>query len=492
MKPQYKIISLILIVILLLSFTACSNTDEAYIYLQLDTIPETLDPQIAKTDIELLISQNIYEGLMRFDKTGKLVCAVAESYEKQGLTYTFKIRKDAKWKNGESITAHDFVFAFKRALSNDTAAPYASLLFSIKNATEFLQGKTDNLGAYAQNDRTLIIELSNDDKNFLQVLSYPVAMPCNEKFFYECKGNYGIEYDSIMSNGSYRLTKWSKEIFGIRLYRQDDYDGPVKAENTAVFISYSKDITATDALQNGDADIAFVTSNDVEKFETDDYKISSIQNTVWFLTLSNKLPTNIRKAFSILAGGEIFANNLPSGVTVATSLFPPALTTDAGASGFLTYDLETAKNLYSNAIVSLEDKKLPEDIKLYYYDNGFSKNMVTSIVGHWQNHLGAYINIESVSKPNLLTGQLENQSYYMAVFPVTSQTPSVSEYLSSFGVSYNGGELSQAQLNILSKNNIVPLAFESENVVYKSTLDDIAVRHGGAAFDFALIVKNED
>ena len=136
MKPFFKIISLILCVMLLLPLTACGNNDDAYIYFQLDELPRTLDPQTAKSEVELLISQNLYEGLMRFDENGDLQYGVAESYKKQGLTYTFKIRKNAKWKNGEKLTANDFEFAFKRALSFDTQAPYASLLYCIKNGKE--------------------------------------------------------------------------------------------------------------------------------------------------------------------------------------------------------------------------------------------------------------------------------------------------------------------------------------------------------------------
>ena len=93
MKSIIKIISLILAIILLLPLTACDDTNDAYIYFQLDEVPRTLDPQTAKTNVELMLSQNLYEGLMRFDGDGKLVCAVAESYEKQGLTYTFKLNK---------------------------------------------------------------------------------------------------------------------------------------------------------------------------------------------------------------------------------------------------------------------------------------------------------------------------------------------------------------------------------------------------------------
>lgn len=492
MKPILKIISLFLSVVFIFSLAACNSTDDAYIYFQLNKVPATLDPQTAKTDVELLISQNIYEGLMRFNDNGELICAVAESYQKQGLTYTFKLRKDAKWKNGDSITANDFVFAFKRALSADTASPYVSLLFPIKNARSFLAGKSTDLGATAIDKQTLKIELEYDDDDFLEVLSYPVSMPCNEEFFLNSKGKYGLDTDFILSNGSYRLTKWGKEIFGIRLYRHDDYNGPIKAKNAAVFFSYSDELSTSEILENNDADIAFISTADIDKLRQQGFKTDGIENTVWFLTLSNNLPVSIRKAFSILASGEVFAANLTSGVSVANSMFPPSLKTNAGASGILAYDIQTAKKLYSDEIVKMENKKLPTEIKLYYYDSGFSKNMVTSIVGHWQNHLGAYINIEAVSSPDVLTEQLKNQTYYMSIFPITAQTHSVSDYLASFGISYTNQNISQLQLQILSSNNIIPLAFEGQNIAYSKLLQNVTLKYGGGALDFAFIVKSDN
>ena len=492
MKPIFKIISLFLSAVFLLTLTACSNTDDAYIYFQLDKLPRTLDPQTAKTDVELLISQNIYEGLMRFDDKGELICAVAESYQKQGLTYTFKLRKDAKWKNGDAITADDFVFAFRRALSADTGAPYASLLYSVKNAKSFSEGKSSDLGATAIDEHTLKIELEYEDDDFLKVLSYPVSMPCNEEFFLNCKGKYGLDTDCILSNGSYRLTKWGKEIFGIRLYRHDDYNGPIKAKNAAAFFSYNDELSVAEVLANNDADIGFINATDIDKLQHQGFKTSGIENTVWFLTLSDNLPVSIRKALTILASGEVFASNLTSGVSVANSLFPPALKSNAGASGILAYDIDTAKMLYSDAIVKMENKRLPTDIKLYFYDSGFSKNMVTSIVGHWQNNLGAYINIEAVSSPDVLTDQLKNQTYYMSIFPITAQTHSVSDYLASFGKSYNNEDLSRIQLDILSENNIVPLAFESKNIAYSEFLQNVDLKYGGGALDISFIVKKDD
>lgn len=493
MKAFFKVISLILCAVIMLSFTACGSNDDAYIYFQLDETPYTLDPQTARSDIELLISQNLYEGLMRFNEKGELKCGVAESYKMQGLTYTFKIRKNAKWKDGTKLTAKDFEFAFKRALSIDTDAPYASLLYCIKNAKEIHTGSAQSLdlGVKAVDDHTLEIELVYDNPDFLKTLTLPITMPCNQAFFSTCKGKYGLDTDFTLSNGSYRLVKWGKEIFGIRLYRNKEYTGDFTAKNAAVFISYNKDLTAAKTLINEDADIAFVKSSETQELQQKGINTLGVQNTVWFLTVGENLPLNIRKAFTILANSEIYAATLTNGVSPANSIFPPSLNTSVGASGLSAYNLETAKSLYTTAIKQMPDKKLPADIKLYYYDSGFSKNMVTSIVGHWQNHLGSFINIEAVSSPTLLETQLKSQSYYMAIFPVTVNTPSAAEYLSKFGVNYTNGNLTQIQADILNNCTIVPLAFESKNVAYTERLSNVIMQNG-TSLDFAFIVKADD
>lgn len=493
MKPFFKIILLILCIVLLLPLTACGSNDDAYIYFQLDELPRTLDPQTAKSDVELLISQNLYEGLMRFDENGELKYGVAESYKKQGLTYTFKLRKDATWKDGTKLTAYDFEFAFKRALSFDTQAPYASLLYCIKNSKEINSGDLINLelGIKAVDKQTLEIELCYDDPDFLKLLALPITMPCNEEFFLACKGKYGLDTDFTLSNGSYRLVKWSKEIFGIRLYKNKEYTGDYTAKNAAVFISYNKELSAAETLLQNDTDIAFVKSNQIEHLKQNGIKTVGTQNTVWFLTLSNKLPQNIRKAFAILANSEIYSYTLTNGISPANSIFPPSLSTTVGASGLLTYNLDTAKSLYTDSIKQMPDKKLPNDIKLYYYDNGFSKNMVTAIVGHWQNNLGAFINIEGVSSPTVLESQLKEQSYYMSIFPVTVNSPSASEYLSKFGIDYTDGDLTKIQTSLLSNTTLVPLAFESKTIAYSELLSNVKIQNG-TSLDFAFIIKTDD
>lgn len=488
-----RIICLLLTVFILLSVVGCDDTDKAYIYFQLPERPVTLDPQIASSDTELLIVRNVFEGLLRKDEDGKILCGVAESYKKNGLTYTFKLREDVQWHNEEPITAHDFVFALKRAVNPETKSPFASRLYCIKNAKEINNGKANinSLGVTATDKHTLKIELAYEDKNFENTLTTSVAMPCNEKFFYESAGKYGMFKDNILSNGSYKLSKWAKDIFGIRLYKNNNYRGDFIAKNAAVFLSNSEDLAPSEVLVAEDADMAFVSSYEISTLKKSDFKIKSFENICWFLTLSDDIPSGIRKSFASLSNGKVFKKSLEDGYSVANSIFPPVLNTNIKASGMTAYDLNNAKKLFSSEVKKLDGKKFPS-LMLYYYDDGLSKNVVTDIVGHWQNNLSAFINIEAVSAPSVLHSQIIDQTYSMSVFPISADSPEMAEYLQKFGINYTGQNLSDLQINMLKSNNVIPLMFQSTAIAYAKNLNNVVFEHGNGCIDFAFIVKSSD
>jgi len=488
-----RIICLLLTVFILLSIVGCDDTDKAYIYFDLSEKPTTLDPQVASTDTELLIVRNIFEGLLRKDEDGKIQPGVAESYQKNGLSYTFKLRKDVKWHNEQPITADDFVFALKRALNPETKSPFASRLYCIKNAKEINNSKAgvDSLGVTALDKHTVKIDLAYEDKDFEETLTTPIAMPCNEKFFYESAGKYGMFKDNILSNGSYKLSKWGKDIFGIRLYKNTNYVGDFTAKNAAVFLSSDDELLSSEVLVNNDADMAFVSSVEIELLKDADFKIKSYDNICWFLTLSDDIPSGIRKSFAILANGKIFKKSLTEGYSVADSIFPPALKSGVKSSGMQVYDLKAAKELFSSSVIKLENKKFPSTM-LYYYDDGVSKNVVTDIVGHLQNNLGAFINIEAVSAPSVLASQIIDQTYSMSIFPISADSPEMEEYLEKLGINYKGQNLTELQINTLKSNNVVPLMFQSTSIAYSKNLTNVTLEHGNGCVDFAFIVKYSD
>ena len=155
------------------------------------------------------------------------------------------------------------------------------------------------------------------------------------------------------------------------------------------------------------------------------------------------------------------------------------------------YNLEAAKVIFAKEISKLAEKKFPSGVKLYYYDNGVIKPVVTDIVGHWQNNLGAFVNIEAVDSAEKLTNQLKEQTLDMAIFPIKADSANIDEYLSNFGVSSNGKSEAEIQTNLLKSSNIVPIAFQNTTIAYSSALSDVFTFFGNGYIDFSFIVKTE-
>lgn len=490
---KYRFLSLILTVILLISAVGCGNkTDDAYIYFELPEVPLTLDPQIASSDTELLIVKNIFEGLMRKDADGNVVEGACKSYKNSGLTYTFTLRDDIFWNNGDAVTSQDFVYGLRRALIPETKATFASRLFSIKNAREVNSGSlsADKLGVTATNETTLEIELSYDDNSFLENLTTSVAMPCNESFFTKSAGKYGLFSDKIICNGSYRLTKWNKDSFGIRLYRNEEYTGNFRASNAAVFLTCDDDEPVTQKLEDNNIDIAFINSALADDMESKGFKTTGFQNICWVMTLSNDFSKDMRTALLKLVGSQVFGENLKSGYVEANSLYPEISGFKTDGSGTVQYDLMGGKNLFSTEVKKLKDARFPSDITLYYYDNGFIKPIITDIVGHWQNNFSAFINIEAVDNAEALLPQLKNQTLSIAVFPVKMNSKNFAEYLQNFGVT--NSDLTDAQSSLLNSKNIEPIIFQNTTLCYSKSIKKISLTEDNGFIDFAFVIKEED
>lgn len=494
MKRVLKALCLILTLLTVFLLTACGDSyQDAIIYFEIPEKPYTADPQTASTDSELVIVNNIFEGLLRKNASGAIVCGACESFEYKNLTYTFKLRRDILWSNEEPLTANDFVFAFRRAVSPETEAPFASRLFAIENAKDIYEGKksADALGVSATDGYTLTIKLAYEDKNFEEALTTSVAMPCNQKFFEGTGGKYGLNAESIISCGSYKLTKWNKDSFGIRLYSNNFYSGTFPAKNSAVYITKDKDETAIERLIGNNVDIAFIDCSLSDTAKENGLKTTDYENICWFLTISTDFSADMRKSLAMLVGSEVYGADLKTGYSPADSIYPAAVATNAGSSGMTLYNAETAKSLFAKEISKLAEKKFPSGVKLYYYDNGVIKPVVTDIVGHWQNNLGAFVNIEAVDSAEKLVTELKNQTLDMALFPVRADSADLEEYLTEFGIDAGNENASELQKKVLKEGTVFPIAFQNTTIAYSPALSDVFTSFGNGYIDFSFIVKTE-
>ena len=188
--------------------------------------PESIDPAIVTGQLESRICYALFEGLLHFDRFGKPQAGIAESWDlsNDGKTYTFHLRGNAKWSNGDPVTAGDFVLSWKRTLLPETASEYAYLLYHVKNAQAFNEGKLkdfNQVGVAALGDRTLRVDLEAPVPYFLDLCSFatllPVHLPTIEKY-----GDEWIKPDHLVNNGPFQLKEWRLN-YRIRLEKNPRY-----------------------------------------------------------------------------------------------------------------------------------------------------------------------------------------------------------------------------------------------------------------------------
>ena len=191
----------------------------------LSTDPESLDPQKGRSVQAADVLRDIGEGLVGYDAVGELVPGTAESWEmsEDGLTYTFRIRPDARWSNGDPVTAADFVFGLQRLVDPATAAFYAAELGNVVNAADIVAGKLspDELGVAASDDHTLVISLVRPTPYLLSLLTHPSTFPVHRGSVRQ-HGDAFARAGNLVSNGAYVLADWEPGAI-IELHRNRYY-----------------------------------------------------------------------------------------------------------------------------------------------------------------------------------------------------------------------------------------------------------------------------
>jgi oligopeptide transport system substrate-binding protein len=179
-----------------------------------------LDPNKAVDTFSFEVIRDLYEGLATESPDGTVQPGVAENWEisSSGTKYTFEIRKDAKWSNGERVRAQDFVSAWRRVVDPKEASPVADLLRPIANAAEIISGRLppEKLGAYAERDDQLIVQLAQPAPYFLQLLTHSATFPVYNR---ENSGRGGKNW---VSNGPYVLSSWTPGA-SLRLMKNSEY-----------------------------------------------------------------------------------------------------------------------------------------------------------------------------------------------------------------------------------------------------------------------------
>ena len=453
-----KIIALILCLAMVFTMAACGGKggsgEKAADFVATACIasePETIDPSLISSVDGSTYVNHMFENLMKYvptdekaDESGNVMMTKvdkgqAESYEKSedGLTYTFKIRSDAKWSDGEPVKAQDWVYSWQRLVNPETASEYGYFLDGIVvNAADIQAGekKPEELGVKAIDDSTLEVKLEHDTPYFLELCAFASLMPLRQDVVES--GDDWATPEKIVCNGPYKLSEWTHDSVIKMVPNEEYYDaenlGPkeidwyLSADETAILSAY----------QSGEW--AFI-----ESFPTD--MISSLQDSgdcfidpyvgTYFLYLNCKKIKDwrVRAAMNLVIDRDNIVENVTQGGQAPATGFVASGILDSTGADFAygssdlgamyawlskeypDYDLSTyegkcdlAKKLYDEAVK--EGKWDPNTTIVYNFNTDDAHKAVAEACGQdWKNVLGIKITLENQEWNTYTTGLGEHK-----------------------------------------------------------------------------------
>lgn len=419
--------------------------------------PQTIDPALNSSVDGAIMTQHMFEGLMKWADSGeaiegvsnatqaKLVEGQAKSYEKKDngdgtVTYTFKLRDDIKWSDGKDVTAGDFVYAWRRLATPATAADYCYMIDMVKNydvvnagtptgemetvkdadGNEVQQEKMDyadpsELGVSAPDDKTFVVELTYDCPYFLEVCAFPATLPVREDVVSANPDGWTHDVDTYISNGAYTLTQWDHNAQIVMAKNEHYYDADKMGPDTITFKLMDNDNAILTSYNSGELD--FIQNVPVDEIPTllGDGKLSIVPyiGTYYVCYNTEAAPFDdwrVRKAFTLAIDSQYIVENVTqTGQLPATGFVPSGVsdvdaTADFRTAGGDYWTAPTTDEQYQKNVAEakqlLADAGYPDGagfptVTYTYNTNDNHKKIGEALQQQWQTALGVSVKLEN-------------------------------------------------------------------------------------------------
>jgi oligopeptide transport system substrate-binding protein len=373
--------------------------------MNLHSEPPTADPGIAEDTTSGAIIRATFDGLTRTGEDGKPHESMAEKIDVSPdmLTYTFHLR-DAKWSNGDPVTAHDFEFAWKRALDPKTASNYAYQLYYIKNGEKFNKGqaKAEDVGVKALDDKTLEVKLENPTPFFLELTSFYTYYPVNKKVV-ESNPKWATEAATHVGNGPFKMESWEHKSKLVLVKNDNYWDKDAVKLDRIEFSMVEDENTELSMFDNGELDWAGAPLSNLPLDAIPALKdsgkmvVQPIAGTYFYRFNTEKPPFNnvkIRKAFAYAINRQAIIDNVTQqNQQPALGFVPPSMAVNSSPF-FKDNDVETAKKLLAEGMKELGLTKLPP-ITLSYNTSEGHKKIAEAIQDQWKKAFGIEVKLEN-------------------------------------------------------------------------------------------------
>ena len=405
-----KLFSMVLCAMMALTLAGCGGSgDDSSTYTYSSELDiKNLDSADAEDGCSFTALHAIIDGLMKPAKDGTTTYGIAKSSEvsEDGLTHTYKLR-DAKWSNGDPVTANDFVYAWHRIFKNKGNYYYMFCdgIANIAGAQELSdkidaeQDLTDDdlnsLGVKAVDDKTLEVTTTTRVSFFDELMSFPCFYPINEKFAEKQGDKYGKSADSILANGAFTMTKW--EPGSVAEFEKNDkfYAAKDVKIDKLVMKLVQEPKVAAQSFEAGETDFAIINSDLVDKYKKDESFKNISEGFLFYiqpnLENSDLANLNVRKALSLAINRKDLCENvLKDGSQAASGFVPSGLSISPEgkdfrdeADNYTSYDKKAAQAALDEGLKELGKSEItlrltygtdesPMDVFATYLQNAFS------------------------------------------------------------------------------------------------------------------------
>lgn len=373
------------------------TTDERELRIGNHAEPDSLDPHRSEGVPARNIQRDLFEGLVSEDAAGNLASGMADRWEtsEDGRRWTFHLRPDARWSNGDKVTAHDFVYSLRRAVTPATGGIVSETLLPIKNAAAILRGELEPaaLGVSAADDRTLLIELEAPTPYLLAIFTHPSTFPVHPPSV--SAGGDRWARTEMVSNGAYRLREWRVNSH-ISLERNPYYhDAQYVAIERVDYLPIEDERAELARFEAGDLDITYGVPLGRLAWLRENYP-DAVHAHPWFgvyylglnTTREPLTDVRVRRALSLVIDRELLARDIAgSGETPAYHWIP-------SVAGYMPQEPEWAQWPMERRITVAREllrdagHEQPLHLQLLYSTRERDRRIVTAVQSMWQQHLG--------------------------------------------------------------------------------------------------------
>jgi oligopeptide transport system substrate-binding protein len=500
-----------------------SKENKKIVKLSVEGEPSSLDPQVLTDGTSILIANEIYEGLTRLDPNGNPIPAGAKSWDINGNVWTFHLRENAKWSNGEPVTANDYYYGIRHGLEPEVAAPYSYMLYYIKNSEAYNTGEIKDfsqVGVKVIDDYTLEITLDKPVAYFPSVLAFPTYFPINEKFYKSQGDEFALEKENLIYNGPWEIKEWEHDSKIILTKNENFWDkDSIKIDELHVLMIQDVN-TLANMYKNDEIDVINITGDQLPDFKGSKELVNLDDSFVWYLEFNtnNKYfkNENLRKAIAYaIDRNDLVTTVRKDGSKPARSFTPEgfpgknkSFREDYGLNLF-EENTEMAKKYYEMAKKELGFSE-PLTLNLLIGSKPTAKGDAQFVQEQLRSKLGIQVNIENVTYQIRLQRMRQmdfdfqltrwgadyfDPMTYMDLFVTGGGNNHTAwgnaDYDKYIDIAYNTADkvkrmdaMAAAEKILLKEMPIVPLVFNAKNILIKSRVKNLTLSSVGAEKEF--------